>query len=92
MQITRFKVNTTSSLTTPQVDVVMEIGCSLTIGQTLNLKKKQTQSELAVFGESSVEEDDGIRYRHKPDGTEGGNSEEEHQTDTAKEDKELYSV
>ena len=36
-----------------------EVGCLLTISQTLNPKQKQTQSEPAVFGESSDEEDGG---------------------------------
>ena len=48
----QFEANTTSSLTTPQVDVVKEVGCSLTIDQTLNPKRK-------VFSKSSDEEDDG---------------------------------
>ena len=47
-----------SSLTTTWVDAVKEVGCSSTIGQILNPKKKQKQLEPSVFGESSVEEHD----------------------------------
>ena len=54
VEITQFKANTMFSLTTQQIDVVKEVGCSSTIGHTLNPKKKQTQ-----FGERSDEEDDG---------------------------------
>ena len=45
----QFKVNM-SSLTTHMVDVVKEVGCSSTVGQTLNPKK---QLEPSVFGDSS---------------------------------------
>ena len=44
-EITQLKANTMSSFTTPQVDAVMEVGCSSTIGQTLNSKNKQIQLE-----------------------------------------------
>ena len=37
--------------------MVKEIGCSSTIGQTLKPKKKQTQLEPSVFGESLDDSD-----------------------------------
>ena len=58
-EITQFKASTMSSLTTPLVNAVKEVGCSLTICQTLNPEKKQTQLESSVFGEGSIEEEDG---------------------------------
>ena len=57
-ETTQLKANT-SSLTTSQVDAVKEVGCSLTISQTLNPKQKQTQLEPSAFSESSDKEDGG---------------------------------
>ena len=63
-KITQIKANI-SSLTTPQVDAVKKVGCSSTIGQTLNPKKKETQLEPSIFGDSLDEEDVGRAAAHK---------------------------
>ena len=81
-----------SILTTLQVDAVKEVGCSLTIDQTPNPKKKLRQLESSVFGKSSDVEDCGKAGINHADVTEGGNSEEGHQTGTASNDRGPYSV
>ena len=88
----QFKANTMSSLIIPRVDAVKEVGYSSIIGQILNPKKKQTQLEPSVFNESSNEEDDGKADVNQMLQREVANSEEGHQTGTAKEDKKPYSL
>ena len=87
-ETTQFKANTTSSLTTLQVDAVKEVGCSLT--ETLNPKKKLTQLKSLVSGESSDVEDRGKVGINHANITEGGNSEQGHQKGTASNDRAPY--